>query len=133
MDAKLRPSGVVVVGDQAPAVSRPDPLFALKLRKEMVPERVVAALARIFRPFYWVPVMVVALTGFVFLDVWIAVHNGPTRLTNSAYALIDRPGLTLLVMALLVVAGAFHECGHVTACRYGGPAPPAWAWAGHVQ
>jgi putative peptide zinc metalloprotease protein len=36
---------------------------------------------------------------------------------------VYQPGLTLLVLAVVLVSAAFHECGHVTACRYGGARP----------
>ena len=41
----------------------------------------------------------------------------------SALALVYQPTLTLVVLALILVSAAFHECGHVTACRYGGAKP----------
>ncbi len=42
---------------------------------------------------------------------------------SSAQSLIADPAATLLVFAVVLGSGMFHECGHVTACRYGGARP----------
>ncbi|MGH3849296.1 MAG: hypothetical protein ACRDRT_06290, partial [Pseudonocardiaceae bacterium] len=139
VDNRLHPVGIVAAdsgGAQAdaradPAQANPapkiklkaDPLLALKFRVGVVPEPVVWRIAGAFAPMFWPPVILALLAGFVGLDAVIIAQGGLGRVVPSALALVYQPALTLLVLALIVVAGAFHECGHVTACRYGGARP----------
>ena len=132
VDNRLRPAGIVAAdpGDeQAHAEPKPkmkvkaDPLLALKFRVGVVPERVVWRIAGVFAPMFWPPVILALLAGFVGLDVLIIAQGGLRQIVPSAVALVYQPALTLLVLALILAAAAFHECGHVTACRYGGARP----------
>jgi putative peptide zinc metalloprotease protein len=135
LDNRLRPVGIVapepIVGGpgigqagEAPKMAmKSDPLLALKFRVGVVPERVVWRIAGVFAPMFWPPVILAVLVGLVGLDVLIIAQGGLGKIVPSALALVYQPALTLLVIGLLLVAAAFHECGHVTACRYGGAKP----------
>ncbi|MHA6795099.1 hypothetical protein ACVGVM_16520 [Pseudonocardia bannensis] len=111
--------------EPAPAdrVTRPDPLLMLKYRAGLISERRVWTIAGVFRPLFHGPVVAVMLAAFVLLDILIVAGGALGRVVSAADAFIDRPGLTLFVLALIVAAGGFHECGHVAACRYGGARP----------
>jgi putative peptide zinc metalloprotease protein len=100
-----------------------DPLLALKLRVGVVPERMVWRIAGLFQLMFWPAVILAMLSGFVGLDVLIIAQGGLGQVVPAALALVYQPALTLLVLALIFTAGVFHECGHVTACRYGGAKP----------
>ncbi len=102
---------------------RADPLLALKFRVGVVPERAVWRLAGVFQPMFWPPVILAALAVFVGLDVVIIARGGLGQIVPSALALVYQPTLTLLVLAMILASAAFHECGHVSACRYGGARP----------
>jgi putative peptide zinc metalloprotease protein len=135
IDNRLRPPGIVAAdpaagnpgsgpAGAAPKVMvKPDPLLALKFRVGVIPERAVWRIAGFFQPMFWPPVILALLAGFVGLDVVIVAQGGIGRIVPSALALVYQPALTLLVLGLLLVSAAFHECGHVTACRYGGARP----------
>ena len=130
IDNRLRPAGIVVADRQAAETDvpvtvamKPDPLLALKFRVGVVPERVVWRIAGLFQPMFWAPVILAMLASFVGLDVLILAQGGLGHIVSSALALIYQPTLTLLVLALLLVSAVFHECGHVSACRYGGARP----------
>jgi putative peptide zinc metalloprotease protein len=139
IERQLRPTGIVAPGPEAHdeqnpggestvaasagPPSRPDPLLMLRYRVGLVPERAVGVLARVFRAMFWPPVVLVMMGGFVGFDVAIVVCGGAEQVVPAARELFYRPGLTLLVLALVLAAAAFHECGHVTACRYGGARP----------
>ncbi len=135
LDNRLRPVGIVaadpVAGDASTsqATGKPtmavksDPLLALKFRVGVVPERVVWRIAGFFMPMFWPPVILAMLAAFVGLDVLIIAQGGLGRIVPSALELVYQPALTLVVLGLLLVSAAFHECGHVTACRYGGAKP----------
>jgi hypothetical protein len=64
--------------------------------------------------------MVGVVAGVAAVDIWLFLFHG---VTAGARNFVYRPLGPLLVAALLVVAGAFHELGHGTACRYGGGRP----------
>lgn len=130
VDHRLRPVGIVALdssgerADVEPEMTlKADPLLALKFRVGVVPERVVWRIAGMFAPMFWPPVILALLAGFIGLDVVIIARGGLGKIVPSALALVYQPALTLLILGLIVVAGAFHECGHVTACRYGGARP----------
>jgi putative peptide zinc metalloprotease protein len=129
IDNRLRPAGIVAVDPQADIdtpvqmTTKPDPLLAFKFRMGVVPERVVWRIAGVFGPMFWPPVILAALAGFVGLDVVIIARGGLGQIVPSALALVYQPTLTLLVLAMILASAAFHECGHVAACRYGGAKP----------
>ncbi|MCX2731091.1 hypothetical protein OOZ19_12640 [Saccharopolyspora sp. NFXS83] len=130
VENRLSQAGLVADGPAADGARRAAPkardrLLALKFRVALVPEHVVAVIARVFQPLFWPPVVVLGVAGFALADIWLAVHGGVEGVLASAHALINRPEQILLVLGLLVVAGVFHECGHVAACRYGGARPGA--------
>ncbi|MGH3802527.1 MAG: hypothetical protein ACRDTD_20870, partial [Pseudonocardiaceae bacterium] len=129
IENRLRPVGIVAPDPGADAGAAPtmklksDPLLALKFRVGVVPERAVWRLAGVFGPMFWPPVILAALAAFVVLDVAIIAQGGLGRIVPSALVLVYQPALTLLVLAIVLVSAAFHECGHVSACRYGGARP----------
>ena len=130
IDDRLRPAGIVTVdqrgaeaGAPAKAPVKSDPLLALKFRIGVVPERVVWRIAGLFGPMFWPATILAALAGFVGLDVLIVARGGLSQIVPASLSLVYQPALTLLVLALLLVSAAFHECGHVSACRYGGAKP----------
>ncbi|MGW1680664.1 hypothetical protein [Saccharopolyspora sp. NPDC002376] len=129
VETRLRRAGIVATdsaSDQsAPLLKGRDRLLALKFRVALVPEHVVAVIARIFQPLFWPPIVVLALVAFIAAETWLAVRGGVAQLLAGARELIDRPEQILLVLGVLIVAGIFHEFGHVAACRYGGARPGA--------
>jgi putative peptide zinc metalloprotease protein len=121
IEKRLRPLGVLAARDgSSPQVKRADPLLALKFRAALVPERLVNALTTIFRPLFWPPVVLLMLAGIVALDAWLFGNHG---IAQSLRALTYNPILMLMVFGLIALSAAFHECGHATACRYGGARP----------
>lgn len=140
LDTHLRPVGIMAadpqVGDtdaagfhrrqggRAPAAAvKSDPLLALKFRVGVIPEPVVWRIAGVLAAMFWPPVIAAMLIAFVGLDALIIAQGGLNEITPSAVALVYQPALILLVLALMLGSAVFHECGHVTACRYGGARP----------
>lgn len=120
---KLRPLGVLALPDgTTPRLKKRPPVMALRHRKPLLSERAVNAAAWVFTwlhvPFVQA-VLVLALAGF---DVWLfGVHGIAGGLRSALYD----PVLLLAVFASVVIATAFHEFGHASACRYGGARPGA--------
>jgi len=132
-DERLRPVGLVTpdatdVEDAGAAADpvRADPLLSLRYRVGLVPDRVSWRIAGLFRALFLRPVWVAAMAAFLALDIAVlAPGNLIGRLTAGATSLIHQPALTLALLGLVLLSGAFHECGHVTACRFGGGRPGA--------
>ena len=126
LDYRLRPVGILATDETeagSPAKPRPDPLLALRFRVAVIPERVSWVIAGIFKSFFFPAVVLGGLAAFVMLDLAVILQGGLGHIESSALALVRRPELTLLVMALVLASAVFHECGHVAACRYGGARP----------
>ena len=121
IDEKLLPLGLIESdGGPAPELERVDLLLALRLRKSVISERIVGALARVFSPLFWVPVVLLVVAGFAALDVWLFfIHGLAQGLREALY----QPGLLLLTLGLVIVAAFFHEIGHAAACRFSGAVP----------
>jgi putative peptide zinc metalloprotease protein len=121
VEKKLRPLGVLAAADgTSPQLERPDPLLALKFRTAVIPERLTSALTAIFRPLFWPPVLAAVIVGFLAVDVWLFLHHGiAPGLRRALY----QPLLLVGLLGGVVLATAFHEVGHATACRYGGARP----------
>jgi putative peptide zinc metalloprotease protein len=121
VEERLRPLGVIAPADGSePELQKADPLLALKLRAALVPERVVNAITKVFKPLFLPPVVLAVLAGLVALDVWLFAFHG---VAQSLRQVLYSPALLMLMLGLVVLSAAFHECGHATACAYGGARP----------
>jgi putative peptide zinc metalloprotease protein len=123
VDKRLRPLGVIAGADGAePELQKLDPLLALKFRAAVVPPSVVNAITKVFEPLFFPLVVVAVLGGLVALDVWLfAFHGVAQSLRQTLYD----PALLLMMLGLVILSAAFHECGHASACAYGGAKPGA--------
>ncbi len=120
-EERLRPLGVIAPADGSePELKKADPLLALKLRAALVPEGVVNAITKVFKPLFFPPVIVLVLAGLVAMDVWLFFHHG---IAQSLREVLFSPALLMMMLGLIVLSAAFHECGHATACGYGGARP----------
>jgi putative peptide zinc metalloprotease protein len=121
VDTKLRPLGVLAQADgSSPRLSRPNPLLALNFKTAVVPSWLVTAVTTVFRPFFWPLVALAAVAGFIALDWWLFFVHG---IAQGLRHLISEPVFFLMAFGLVVLSAALHECGHATACRYGGARP----------
>jgi putative peptide zinc metalloprotease protein len=117
--AKLLPLGVVA-GVAPRAVPKANPLFSLRARGTLLPERTVNLVAALLRPLFRWPVIVAVAGSMVGVDYWLfAVHG----LGGGIGQVLRDPVDLLVVLGLSLVSALFHECGHATGCRYGGARP----------
>jgi putative peptide zinc metalloprotease protein len=121
IEDQLRPLGVVGSSDGSDVeLNKVDPLLALKFRAAVIPDRAVHELTTIFRPLFVAPVVVAVVLAMIGLDGWLFfVHGVSQSLRHTLY----QPLLMLMLIGGVVLATAFHEIGHATACRYGGAKP----------
>ena len=123
VERKLRPLGVMATADGSSVAleHRPPPL-ALRHRRPLVPAPVVQRIAAAFKPMFWPPLVLAVLAALVVFDAWLFFSHGVGGALRSA---IYNPTLLLGIFGSVVLATAFHEVGHATACRYGGARPGA--------
>ncbi len=124
IDQKLRPLGLIedatgTVPMDAPAPTA-RPLFALRLKGTILPERAVNWLAAALRPVYFPPIVIFALAALVALDVVLFVSSNVMAALEQIWV---TPTLLLGLFAMMVAGAVVHELGHATACKYGGADP----------
>ncbi|MHC1560216.1 hypothetical protein ACR9E3_14775 [Actinomycetospora sp. C-140] len=127
VERRLAPAGITT-GTSVPAPGdgpppRRDHLLMLRLRRALVPARVVWRIAGLFAVLFRPVAVAALLAAFVGVDLLVAAGSGWSAFVGSGHHLIRDPVWTLAVIGVVVVAGMFHECGHVAACRYGGAVP----------
>ena len=123
VDERLRPLGVIAGASGAePELQKLDPMLALKLKAALVPERLVNAITTVFKPLFFPPVILAVLAGLIALDVWLFAYHG---VAQSLREVLYSPALLMMMLGLVVLSAALHECGHATACAYGGARPGA--------
>jgi len=121
VEEKLRPLGIIAQPDgSTPELSKDDPLLALRMKTSVVSERTVSAITKVFKPLFLPAVVATVLVTFVALVVWLLAFHG---VAQGVRATLYDPLFILLLLGLIVVSAAFHECGHATACAYGGARP----------
>jgi putative peptide zinc metalloprotease protein len=121
VDQHLRPLGLLKLADGSePSLKRSDPLLGLKPKVSVTDPHWTRRLTDPFRVLF-LPVLVLpVLLGFAAVTWWVFFEKG---LGPAAYDAFHRPHLLLLVFAVTVLSGGFHEFGHAAAARYGGAVP----------
>jgi len=121
VERRLRPLGVLAQADgTTPKLRKRAPVMALRHRRPLVPEGAVNFIARGFSWLHRPPVQALVLVTLGAFDVWLFGIHG---IAGGLHAVLYNPTLLLGVIASIVVATAFHEIGHASACRYGGARP----------
>ena len=118
--AKLLPLGIVAAEGAPAAPPKANPLFALRARGTLLPERAANAAGTLLRPLFRWPVVVAVVGSVLAVDYWLfAVHG----LGGGLQQVLRNPVDLLVMLGLSVVSALFHECGHAAGCRYGGARP----------
>jgi hypothetical protein len=109
--AKLLPLGIVTSQGSPIAPPRARPLFALRARGTLLPERALNAAAMMLRPLFRWPAVVAVTASFVGIDYWLFASH---ELGAGLEQILRNPIGLLVVVGLSVLSAAFHECGHAT-------------------
>jgi putative peptide zinc metalloprotease protein len=121
IEEKLRPLGLLRGLDGAePVTKRANPLLALRFRATVTNPRVTGAIAAIFQPLFWTPLVVAFSLAFLAVTGWLLFGHGLAAATRNA---LYEPQLLLLVFGLTTLSAGFHELGHAAACRRSGARP----------
>jgi putative peptide zinc metalloprotease protein len=115
--AKLLPLGIVASEGVPRTLPKANPLLALRARGTLLPESAANAVGTFFRPLFRWPVIVAVVASVAAVDYWIFAAHG---LTAGAQQVLRNPVDVIVVVALAVVSGLIHECGHAAGCRYSG-------------
>jgi putative peptide zinc metalloprotease protein len=118
--AKLLPLGIVAAEGAPAAPPKANPLFALRARGTLLPERAANAAGTLLRPLFRWPVVVAVVGSVLAVDYWLFAIHG---LGGGLQQILRNPVDLLAVLGLSVVSAMFHECGHAAGCRYGGARP----------
>jgi putative peptide zinc metalloprotease protein len=117
---KLLPLGIVAGQDAPAAAPKASPLFAIRARGTLLPERAANAAGTLLRPLFRWPVVAAVAASIAAVDWWLfAVHG----LGGGTRQVLRDPVDLLILLGLSLVSAVFHECGHAAGCRYGGARP----------
>jgi putative peptide zinc metalloprotease protein len=117
---KLIPAGLIApAGDSAvpPRGGRTPSPLALNMRMKTIGPRVIDPITRVLQFLYAPPVLIPVLIAIVITHGWLYFVHG---VVGSVLEVLNTPGLLLVVLAIVLVSGVFHEFGHASALRYGG-------------
>ena len=118
---KLRPLGVIELSDgTTPALKTRPPVMALRHRKPILSERAVDVGARTLAWLHRPILVLVILASVAVFDMWLFGFHG---IAGGVHDALYNPVLLFTVIVSIVIATAFHEFGHASACRYGGACP----------
>jgi putative peptide zinc metalloprotease protein len=120
-EGQLRPLGVLAQPDgSTPELPKRQALLSLRHRRPILRERAVNGIARAFAWLHAQPLKALLLTALLVFDAWLfAVHGIAGGIRDVLY----EPAWLLAVLVSIVVATAFHEFGHASACRASGGRP----------
>jgi putative peptide zinc metalloprotease protein len=118
---KLRPLGILAAADgTSPRVRKTNPLLGLTWQKALVPDRGVRRITGLFLALFHPLIVGPAVAAFLALDGWLLFSHGIAQPVRVA---LYQPAFLLALFGGVVLATAFHEIGHATACRYSGARP----------
>lgn len=124
IQTKLIPLGLIVAADgavRAPAVEAGQdqarsPL-AIKMRMKVISPRIIDPIARVLQVLYAPPILILLLIVVALAHGWLYFAHG---VAGGIREVFYTPGLLLVILAIMIVAGIVHEFGHAAALRYGG-------------
>jgi putative peptide zinc metalloprotease protein len=112
--------GSVDLHARASSSHRTGLLLSLDVRTQIISPHIVTPLAKAFQIFYVPPVLIPLLLAIAITHGWlylVFVNNLSNGSLNFFYS---SPELLLVVTAITIVSGCFHEFGHASAVQYGG-------------
>jgi hypothetical protein len=111
------PTNGLATPGSAVDLPRPTPTLGFNMRAKVIGPEVIDPIARVLQVLYTPPVLLAVLTAVALAHVWFYFFHGASA---STVDLLYRPWALPIVLALMIVAGAFHEFGHAAALHYGG-------------
>jgi putative peptide zinc metalloprotease protein len=112
--------GSVALPAEASSSHRTGLLLSPVIRTQIISPRLITPLAKVFQILYAPPVFIPLLLAIAITHGWlylIHINNLSNGFLNFSYS---SPELLLVVTAIMIVSGCFHEFGHASAVQYGG-------------
>lgn len=128
LQAKLIPLGLIATAlrDDVPGASaaatateRPRSPLALNLRMKVIGPGAIEPFTRVLQFLYAPPLLIPLLVVIAVAHWWLYVRH-TVLVLGGLLELLYTPWLVLVLLAILLVSGVFHEFGHASALRYGG-------------
>jgi putative peptide zinc metalloprotease protein len=120
IQTKLIPLGLIATADGAVASHIQDlgrsPL-QVQMRRTLLSPQLLDPIARALQALYTPSILVPTLLAIALAHGWLYLIHG---VSESVRAALYTPGGLLVVLAIALVSGLFHEFGHAAALRYGG-------------
>ena len=120
-EEQLRPLGVLAQADgTTPELPKRQALLSLRHRRPIVRERAVNVIAAAFSWLHAQPIKAILLVTLALFDAWLFGVHG---IAGGIRTVLYEPAWLLALLCSIVVATAFHEIGHASACRFSGARP----------
>ena len=120
-EQQLRPLGVLAQADgTTPELPKRLGLLSLRHRRPILRPRAVNILAVAFEWLHVRPLKWPLLAAILVFDAWLLGVHG---IAGGLRTVLYEPAWLLAVLVSIVVATAFHEIGHASACRFSGARP----------
>jgi putative peptide zinc metalloprotease protein len=110
-------AGHVESGARASGRGDPPSPLALNLRFRLFGPRALDPVAAGLQVLFAPPILLPLLFLLLVAHAWLYLEHG---VAGSVGAALYTPGALLVVLAILLGSGVFHELGHASALRYGG-------------
>ena len=120
LTAKLLPLGIVAAGGVPRPLPKANPLFSLRARFTLLPERIANLVGALLRPLFRWPVVVAVVSSMLAVDYWLFFVHG---LGGGIEQVLRDPVDLLVVLGLYPRLRRVPRGGHATGCRYGGARP----------
>ncbi len=91
--------------------------LAVNMRMFMLSPRMIDPITKVLQFLYAPPIMILLLVIATIAHGWLYLVHG---VSVGVVEVLSTPALLLVVLAVMVLAGIFHEFGHASALRYGG-------------
>jgi putative peptide zinc metalloprotease protein len=120
-ESQLRPLGVLAQADgTTPELPKRLGLLSLRHRRALLRPGAVNVLAVAFEWLHIRAIKWLLLAAILVFDAWLLGVHG---IAGGLRTVLYEPTWLLALLVSVVVATAFHEIGHASACRYSGARP----------
>jgi putative peptide zinc metalloprotease protein len=112
--------GSVALHAKASSSHRTGSLLSLDIRTQIISPHIITPFAKVFQILYAPPVLIPLLLAIAITHGWLYLVFVNSLSNSSLNFFYSSPELLLVVTAITIVSGCFHELGHASAVQYGG-------------
>jgi putative peptide zinc metalloprotease protein len=94
--------------------------LSLDIRTQIISPHIITPFAKAFQILYAPPVLIPLLIAIAITHGWLYLVFVNSLSNGSLNFFYSSPELLLVVTAIIIVSGCFHELGHASAVQYGG-------------